>query len=135
MANRLHFLITDVAKDSRSLLTYTVTVASLDGVGTQARGTTLWPSLPAFGDGGLASCDFTLLNSGSSRGAEAPYDTDTYRLIVSTDARGWEVRLPNALATAKFGQHVKVTARVKLTATSISDPSKTATGTCTAFGF
>ncbi|WP_370946574.1 M6 family metalloprotease domain-containing protein [Amycolatopsis sp. cg5] len=146
-ANRLHFLITDVAKDTRGVLTYTVTVASLDGMGTQARGTTLWPAPPAFGDGGLASCDFTLLNSGSSRGAEAPYDTDTYRLTASTESKGWEVRLPNALATAKFGQHVKVgalakrsqggdlTARVKLTATSISDPSKTATGTCTAFGF
>jgi M6 family metalloprotease-like protein len=146
-ANRLHFLITDVARDSRGVLAYTVTVASLDGSGSQARGAALWPAPPAFGAGGLATCDFTLVNNGSAQGAQAPYDTDTYRLSVSTDARGWDVRLPNALATAKFGRHVRVgalakrsqgadfTARVKLTATSISDPSKTSTSSCTAFGF
>ncbi len=146
-ANRLHFLITDVARDRRGILSYTVTVASLDGSGSQARGAALWPAPPAFGQGGLATCDFTLVNTGSAKGAQAPFDTDTYRLSASTDARGWDVRLPNALATAKFGQHVQVgayakrsqggdfTARVRLTATSVSDPSKTATAKCTAFGF
>jgi hypothetical protein len=105
------------------------------------------PALPAFARGGLATCDFGLINTGSAKGAKAPYDTDTYRLSASTDARGWEVRLPNELTTAKFGGHVKVpayakrgaggdlAARVKLTATSVSDPSKTATASCTAFGF
>jgi M6 family metalloprotease-like protein len=146
-ANRLRFLITDVARDRRGILSYTVTVASLDGSGAQARGAAVTPAPPAFARGGLATCDFGLLNTGSAQGAKAPYDTDTYRLSVSTDARGWEVRLPNELATAKFGGHVKVpayakrgaggdlAARVKLTATSVSDPSKTATASCTAFGF
>lgn len=146
-ANRLRFLITDVTRDRRGILSYTVTVASLDGSGSQARGAALTPALPAIARGGLATCDFGLLNTGSARGAQAPYDTDTYRLSVSTDARGWQVRLPNALATAKFGGFAKVAAyakrdqggdlaaRVKLTATSVSDPSKTATASCPAFGF
>ncbi|MEU4667227.1 M6 family metalloprotease domain-containing protein [Amycolatopsis sp. NPDC023774] len=146
-ANRLHFLVTDLARDRRGVLSYTVTVASLDGSGPQARGAHLWPALPAFTKGGLATCDFRLLNTGSARGAKAPYDSDTYRLSASTDAKGWEIRLPNELATAKFGQTAQIaafakrtpgapyTARVNLTATSVSDPAKTSTTTCTAIGF
>ncbi|MBB4688810.1 M6 family metalloprotease domain-containing protein [Amycolatopsis jiangsuensis] len=146
-ANRLHFLVTDLERDSRGVLSYTVTVSSLDGSGPQSRGARLWPAPPAFTRGGLASCDFPLLNTGSARGAEAPYDTDTYRLSARTTANGWQVRLPNELATAKFGgtTHVPVsvkrgpgaphTARVQLTATSIADPAKTATAGCTAIGF
>jgi len=38
-------------------------------------------------------------------------------------------------AYAKRGQGGDLAARVKLTATSVSDPSKTATASCTAFGF
>ncbi|HKN54679.1 MAG TPA: peptidase M6, partial [Amycolatopsis sp.] len=146
-ANRLHFMITDVARDQQGLLSYTVTVASLDGAGAQGRGVSLWPSPPAFSRGGLATCDFGLFNTGSARGAQAPYDSDTYRLTASTGAKGWDVRLPNALATARFGGHDRavvyakrsgggdLAAQVRLTATSVSDPSKTATATCTAFGF
>ncbi|WP_051166217.1 M6 family metalloprotease domain-containing protein [Amycolatopsis orientalis] len=146
-ANRLRFLVTDLDRDSRGVLSYTITVASLDGAGPQARGAWLWPALPAFAQSGLATCDFRLANPGSARGATAPYDQDTYRLTASTDTRGWEVRLPNALATAKFGgsAHVQAyakrsagaphTARVRLTATSIADPTKTTTTACTAIGF
>ena len=89
------------------------------GAGPQTRGAAL-PALPAFTDGGLATCDFRLLNTGSARGAKAPYDSDTYRLSVSTDAKGWEVRLPagvrrlpNELATAKFGKTAPVRAYAK----------------------
>ncbi|WP_246411747.1 M6 family metalloprotease domain-containing protein [Amycolatopsis dendrobii] len=146
-ANRLRFLVTDLDRDSRGVLSYTVTVASLDGAGPQTRGAWLWPALPAFTRGGLATCDFRLSNQGSARGAAAPYDQDTYRLTASTDTRGWEVRLPNALATAKFGGSTQIqayakrsagaphTARVRLTATSIADPAKTTTTACTAIGF
>ncbi|MFI5608951.1 M6 family metalloprotease domain-containing protein [Amycolatopsis sp. NPDC051903] len=145
-ANRLRFLVTDLARDRRGVLSYTVTVASLDGSGSQTRGARLWPALPAFTQGGLAKCDFRLLNTGSARGAKAPYDTDTYRLSVATDTPGWEVRLPNELATAKFGQSTQVvayakrapsasrTAHVTLTATSVSDPGKTSTASCPAIG-
>jgi hypothetical protein len=146
-ANRLHFLVTDVKRDGSGILSYTVTVASLDGAGPQTRGAALLPARPAFTDGGLATCDFRLLNTGSARGAKAPYDSDTYRLSVSTDAKGWEVRLPNELTTAKFGKTASVrayakrapgaayTAPVKLTATSVADPSRTSTATCAAIGF
>ncbi|WP_328603947.1 M6 family metalloprotease domain-containing protein [Amycolatopsis sp. NBC_00345] len=146
-ANRLHFFVTDVKRDGSGILSYTVTVASLDGAGPQTRGAALLPALPAVTDGGLATCDFRLFNTGSARGAKAPYDSDTYRLSVSTDAKGWEVRLPNELTTAKFGKAAPVrayakrapgaayTAQVRLTATSVADPSRTSTATCAAIGF
>ncbi|RJQ87467.1 M6 family metalloprotease domain-containing protein [Amycolatopsis panacis] len=145
-ANRLHFLVTDLDRDAHGVLSYTVTVSSLDGSGPQTRGARLRPAPPAFARGGLATCDFALLNSGSAGGAAAPYDTDTYRLSARTSTGGWQVRLPNELATAKFGATTRVpvyakrtagapyTARVELTATSVADPAKTATTTCTALG-
>ncbi|MFD9895832.1 M6 family metalloprotease domain-containing protein [Amycolatopsis sp. NPDC059027] len=145
-ANRLRFLVTDVQRDKKGILSYTVTVASLDGSGDQARGVAAWPSSAAFARRGLAKCDFTLFNTGASRGAAAPFDSDTYRLSASTDARGWQVRLPNELATAKFGEQANAVAyarhgsdaapvaKVRLTATSVSDPSKSATTTCVAVG-
>ncbi|GAA4533045.1 M6 family metalloprotease domain-containing protein [Amycolatopsis samaneae] len=145
-ANRLHFLVTNVERNKDGILSYTVTVASLDGSGDQARGVVTWPTSAAFAHRGLARCDFALFNTGSARGAAAPFDTDTYRLSASTDARGWEVRLPNELATARFGQQVNAVAyarhgsgaapvaKVRLTATSVSDPAKSATTTCVAVG-
>ncbi|MEC3980185.1 M6 family metalloprotease domain-containing protein [Amycolatopsis sp. H20-H5] len=146
-ANRLHFLITDVSRDRRGVLSYTITVASLDGSGSQARGVSLLPALPAFTNGGLASCSFPVFNTGNARGAAAPYDTDTYRLSATTSAKGWEVRLPNELSTLKFGGRAQLgvdakraagadhLARVQLTATSVSDPSKKATSFCSVFGY
>ena len=56
--------------------------------------------------------------------------------------KGWQAVLPNALTTAKFGATAQVkvavaanataadTGVVRLTATSVSDPAKTATKTC-----
>nr|WP_246258358.1 M6 family metalloprotease domain-containing protein [Amycolatopsis anabasis] len=146
-ANRLRFLVTDVARDQNGVLSYTVTVASLDGAGQQERGVALWPSAPAYAFGGLATCRFPVFNTGRANGATAPFDADTYRLTATTASKGWAVRLPNELVTAKFGQHVPATVYAKrgeggshlgtvtLTATSVGDPGKTATATCTAFGF
>ena len=87
------------------------------------------------------------LRDGRGIGDRIDEDRMTGRRIASTGAKGWDVRLPNALATARFGGHDRavvyakrsgggdLAAQVRLTATSVSDPSKTATATCTAFGF
>ncbi|MEU8417453.1 M6 family metalloprotease domain-containing protein [Amycolatopsis japonica] len=146
-ANRLKFLVSDVERDRKGVLSYVITVASLDGSGSQARGVSLWPSAPAFAKQGLASCSFPVINTGNAKGAAAPFNTDTYRLSASTSAKGWEVRLPNELSTVPFGGRSSATAHakraaggdhvahIKLTATSIADPAKTATSVCTAFAF
>jgi hypothetical protein len=69
-----------------------------------------------------------------------------YRVKATVDGRGWNVVVPNQLATAGFGQYVQVpvhakkdgsgplVTQVKLTATSESDPTKKATANCTVIG-
>jgi hypothetical protein len=130
-ANRPRFLVSDVARDR---------------AGPQARGVAMWQSALAFAFGGLATCRFPVFNTGKANGAVVPYDTDSYRLGAATTSPGWQVRLPNELATARSGgqEPVTVYARrgpggspfgtVSLTATSAADPAKTATATCTTFG-
>jgi M6 family metalloprotease-like protein len=153
-ANRLHFYILDVKRDATGVLSYTVAVKSLDGDGgPSAHGV-------ALADGTVTSdgkptnrgvtCTFPLTNTGSysaggqqhPENAAAYLTSDVYRLSADVDGAGWDVALPNALATAKFGAvtEVKVAVSataaaspvgyVKLTATSESDPTKTVTKPC-----
>ena len=144
--NRLHFYVVDRQRDARGVLSYTLAVRSLDGAGPHQRGV----ALTAPGDGRItdstATATFTLTNTGKTAtvAAEAHptdatryIDGDVYRLGVSVDGAGWKAALQNALAAVKTGasQPVQVfiardatsaaTARVTLTATSESDPSKT----------
>jgi M6 family metalloprotease-like protein len=102
------------------------------------------------GGAGATSCTFDLTNTGAGattteghpENASAWLGSDVYRLSASATGSGWGVELPNALATAKAGETVDVSAyvtrtktasktgSVTLTAVSESDPSKTATATC-----
>ncbi|WP_431906718.1 M6 family metalloprotease domain-containing protein [Micromonospora carbonacea] len=153
-ANRLHFYIIDLKRDSAGSLSYTVAVRSLDGTGgPSTHGVTL-------GKGEVTStgkptnrgvtCSFELTNSGSysAGGQQHPEDataylkSDVYRLSAEVAGKGWRTWLPNPLATAQFGKSTTVrvsvgataaaadTGFVKLTATSESDPSKTVTKQC-----
>jgi len=129
--NRLHFYIVDVRRDSRGILSYTIGVRNLDGAGSRKRGV----SVTAKG------CAFQLANTGEA--AAAPFDRDIYRLSVSTEGRGWNAELQNALAALKADESAAVpvfithasgstrAARVTLKAVSESDPSKTASASCT----
>lgn len=153
-ANRLHFYVTDVKRDGQAILSYTVAVRSLDGSGPQARGVKLLPAAGIPTGKGVATCSFPLFNTGKAAAAQGthPEDVsaylngDVYRLKAEVAGAGWSVQLPNALAAVDFGKHaaVKVNAlradggsrlgKVKLTATSESDPTKTMTATCLAVG-
>jgi M6 family metalloprotease-like protein len=153
-ANRLHFYVLDVKRDKKGVLSYTVAVRSLDGSGPQRRGVRVLPTFGVPNRDGLATCDFPVFNTGRSAAPAGthPEDVskylngDVYRVSATVDGRGWTVDVPNALATAKFGDHVRVpvyakksgsgprVTNVKLTATSESDPSKKATATCTVVG-
>jgi M6 family metalloprotease-like protein len=150
-ANRLHFYVLDLRRDSDGELTYTVAVRSLDGAGPQRRGARVLPTIAVPNRDGLATCDFSLQNSGAraSTAGEHPenvaryLDSDVYRLSATVTGAGWAAKVPNALATAEFGRYVEVpvyakrdgagprSATVTLTATSESDPSKSSTATCT----
>ncbi|GGL07930.1 M6 family metalloprotease domain-containing protein [Mangrovihabitans endophyticus] len=153
-ANRLHFYALGVRRDRTGVLTYTVAVRSLDGSGgpsthgvTLGKGTVTSGGKPTHRG---VRCTFDLTNTGaySAGGQQHPEDvtayttSDVYRLSADVAGRGWRVALPNALATAKFGARTTVdvavaastdaadTGFVKLTATSESDPSATATRQC-----
>jgi M6 family metalloprotease-like protein len=150
-ANRLHFYVLDVRRDRAGELAYTVAVKSLDGAGPQRRGVRVLPTAGRPNHSGLATCEFPLVNTGRSAPPAGQHpedvarylDGDVYRLAADVDGHGWTVDIPNQLATADFGKSVRVpvyvlrshsaahVAKVHLTATSESDPSKTATATCT----
>ncbi|RYP73957.1 hypothetical protein DL771_003268 [Monosporascus sp. 5C6A] len=152
-ANRLQFYVLATSRDSSGVLHYTVGVRSLDGSGASTYGLDM-------GDGYVAersaaavtaagvTCIFELTNTGSyaagpgARQDLSRYLADVYRLSAEVDAEGWRVVLPNALATAKFGEptmarvavgaasNSTASAVVTLTATSESDPSVSVTKEC-----
>ncbi len=142
--NRLHFYAIDLRRDNDGILVYTVAVRSLDGAGPQRRGTTITPpagrsSLKVGQEATPAT--FTLANTGATadEAAGPHFDSDVYRLSVSVEGRGWTGRLRNALAAVKAGSSTETTvyvscepgasksATVTLSATSESDPSRSAT--------
>ena len=151
-ANRLHFYVTNLHRNSKGELSYTVAVRSLDGAGPQKRGVRVLPTVGLPGRDGVSTCAFPLTNTGKSAPpqGEHPEDVakylngDVYRLTTTITGKGWTASLPNALATATAGSTIKVPVRAKhagkaapiakitLTATSESDPTKKSTTTCVA---
>jgi hypothetical protein len=152
-ANRLHFYIIGKHTDSDGILHYTIGVQSFDGTGPQTRGVKLAaaPATQAPDTGEWSTCTFPLTNTGvaaTTDPATNPSDatqylnSDVYRLSAFATGTGWTAQLEDVLATAKFGDTTSVpvyvsradgasqTGRVTLTATSVSDPSKTATAVC-----
>ncbi|TWP47989.1 M6 family metalloprotease domain-containing protein [Lentzea tibetensis] len=152
-ANRLHFYVLDVKRDQQGVLSYTVAIRSLDGAGPQQRGVRVMPTTGNTGSDGVATCRFPLLNTGRAATPTAQHpedvtqyiDGDVYRVSAKAEGSGWSVSVPNVLATAKFGGRVDVpvhakrdggamVSKVTLTATSESNPARTATASCTVSG-
>ncbi|GGJ78344.1 peptidase M6 [Pilimelia anulata] len=150
-SNKLHFYVLDVQRAADGTVRYAVAVRSLDGSGPSTRGVTLSAGVPGDGSptGAGVACTFDLANTGRYvAGGKHPEDvaaqlqSDVYKLTASVAGDGWRAVLPNALATAAFGRSVPVrvavgataqaaeTGVVTLTATSVSDPTKTASGEC-----
>ncbi|MGH3023014.1 MAG: immune inhibitor A domain-containing protein [Gaiellaceae bacterium] len=138
---RLHFYVLDTYRDEDGVLSYDLGVRHLDGAGPFERGVEMANARKRGTNNPLlANCEFPLRNSGEA--GEGILDSDIYRLSASSSSDDWEVTLPNALAYAKAGERVKVSVlalrdpqgdastTVTLTATSESDPSKSATRTC-----
>lgn len=152
-ANRLHFYVLNLRRDRLGQLSYTVAIRSLDGAGPQRRGVRVLPTA-GIPRGGYSTCSFPLLNTGRTAPAQGQHpedvsrylNNDVYRVSASVNGRNWSVQVPNELATAKAGQLVQVPvhvkqdasgarlARVTLTATSESDPTKRSTASCLVLG-
>ncbi|MFC6084278.1 M6 family metalloprotease domain-containing protein [Sphaerisporangium aureirubrum] len=153
-ANRLHFYIIGKHRDKKGILSYTVAVRSLDGAGPQRRGVKLLPTATITKGTDWATCQFPLTNTGkkATPQGEHPEDvsaylnSDVYRLSASTSTKGWTTWTPNQLTALEFGkttlipievQRTKTAprlAKITLTATSESDPTKNSTTTCAAVG-
>lgn len=153
-ANRLHFYVTDLQRDRDGELSYTVAVRSLDGSGPQKHGVRLLPAAGLPTAKNTSTCKFPLFNTGKAAPAQGQHpedvsaylNSDLYRLKAEVQGKGWTAQLPNALSSVAFGKQSLVSvnavraaggdrlARVKLTATSESDPSKTVTATCHVIG-
>ncbi len=144
-ANRLHFYILDVKRDRKGTLTYTVAVRSLDGAGTQRRGVRVLPGVGIPAGNGVSTCKFPVFNTGQ-KVSDPRASGDVYRLKTEVQGNGWTTQLPNELSAIQAGDQSLVTvnairaaggdrlAKVKLTATSESDPTRTATATCQVIG-
>jgi M6 family metalloprotease-like protein len=139
-ANRLHFYVLDLKRDSKGVLSYTVAIRSLDGAGAQQRGVKVSDGKATDAGSGWVRCTVPLRNSG--KGGSGRYASDVYRLTASVSGKGWQIRVPNELATAQAGGRTLAevwakpgagadrNARLQVKATSESDPGKADTGTC-----
>jgi hypothetical protein len=151
-ANNLHIYVLGTYTDARGIRHDIIGVQNPDGSGPQTRGVavaagTTSPKTPAW----ATDCSFPLTNNGTDAPTDPalhPQDeraylhNDIYRLAASVQGSGWSAQLYNNLTTAAFGQTVQVPvyvtrtaahaghATVTLTATSVSDPTKTASATC-----
>lgn len=146
-ANGLHMYIIAIARDDTGILRYTVGARSLESASSGSYGVEMSAGKVAASGPKGHMCSFELTNSGSAGSSDAGdlseyLQSDIYRLSAEVEGEGWRVKLPNALATAKFGEsttasvavgaaeHAEEDAVVTLTATSESDPDVSVTKEC-----
>ena len=119
-------------------------IARTTGAGPFARGVAVGaPTKTAVRQGFIATCTFPLTNTGQA--GTGMFDSDIYRIAAESLNDDWDVVLPNALAAVKAGETAQIPVHVvrnpdvedgdarttvRLTATSETDSSKTATRTC-----
>jgi hypothetical protein len=152
-ANNLHVYLLDTYTDARGIRHDIVGVQNPGGAGPQTRGVAVTTGTTrGKTPGWAADCSFPVTNTGVDAPTNPslhPQDeraflhNDIYRLSVSVQGSGWSAQLYNNLTTAAFGQTARVPvyvtrarasaehATVTLTATSVSDPTKAASSTCT----
>ncbi len=150
--NNLRFFILNRSEVS-GIVHYQIAVQNLAGNGPHARGVTVDNPTPSFLTENYGHCNFNLNNTGTfssftnghpeTSDLTSAVSNDVYRLSTSvTSGTGWAAQLPNELAYAAFGASTNVpvyitrteaadeNATISLTATSVSDPTKTSTATC-----
>lgn len=148
-ANKLHFYIININRDSTGVLRYTVGVRSLDGSGPSKRGLKLDKAELVSGkpSSGGALYTIELKNKGNYKENKNPtakhpgdvtkfLNSDVYRVRAEITGKGWKVEVPNALATAENDKTTTVSvavgadkgaekeARVTVSVSSESDPEK-----------
>lgn len=145
-ANGLHFYVLDLKRDAGGILSYKVAVRSLAGSGARVRGVAVGQAAKAGVEPSrIASCTFPVRNTGAG-GPSATHpgalESDVFRISTASSGSGWTAWTPNAVVTASPGASVQVpvyasrtpgsanNTDITLTATSESDPTRTATMKC-----
>jgi hypothetical protein len=141
--NSLHFYVLAKHADENGVITYDIGVRRTTGAGPFTRGVAVGaPAKTPQRQGFIATCTFPVTNTGAA--GTGMFDSDIYRISAETLDDDWDAVLPNALAAVKAGQTAQVPVHVvknpnvegdarttvRLTATSETDSSKTATRTC-----
>jgi M6 family metalloprotease-like protein len=141
--NALHFYVLAKHTDANGVISYDLGVRRTTGAGPFTRGVAVGaPTKTAVRQGFIATCTFPLTNTGQA--GTGIFDSDVYRISAETLDDDWDAVLPNALAAVKAGQTAQIPVHVvrnpdvdgdarttvRFTATSETDPSKTATRTC-----
>ena len=153
--NGLHLYVLGRHRSSKGTLSYTVAARSLQDTSGIEYGAELSAgSVVSTAAGAEASagvfCSFNLRNNGTQKHetssdkveAQKYTSSDIYRLSATVSGSGWEVQVPNEVATAQFGQEVSVLvaakasegshteATVTLKVTSESDKNAVAVAEC-----
>jgi M6 family metalloprotease-like protein len=144
-SNKLHLYVVDINRDETGVLHYTVGVKSLDGSGPSEHGVELGePQVeaatgsyapPTAAEGTLYTIELKNTGSYVASNASHPQDlsaylnADIYRVEAEVEGSGWRVEVPNALATAPFGE--STTVRVAVAPGSNSTGEATITLTVT----
>jgi M6 family metalloprotease-like protein len=145
-ANRLHFYVLDLRKNSEGILSYMIGIKSLDGPVLQKQGIDITPPSSFRMNEDTGNCTFLLKDTGgkketdhatSEKNRSAFPDYDIYRISASIVGEGWDVKLLNSLVSIRQGHSEEVpvfisctkgcskSAKVIFTVRSESDPSKT----------
>ena len=154
--NRLHFYVLNTQRDASGVQSYDVAIRSLDGAGPHVRGVSVAQPTLALNPAGVSACTFKVGNTGATVPVTAPAaplddpnavdNVDVYRLSATSSTSAVQVHLTNALAAIKPGATADVPVYVQgtdprafngvvnLTATSESDPTRTATAACSLTG-
>ncbi len=147
--NNLHFYVVGTRRGDDGVLRYQVAVRRV-GQGDPFRRNVAVDRPTKKRASGLVTCRFPVTNTG--RAATGPitgggaagadmFEFDVFRVSATSSSAGWTVTLPNVLAAAKALETVQVPVHVvheggaggttvTLTATSETDPTKTASRTC-----
>ena len=133
----VHYYILDTWRDADGVLQYKIAARSLSGAGDYERGVELDTPQWTILDESTNRLEVPLTNTGEA--GEGLFASDVYRITSTVEGDGWETWQPHEVVAAAEDETIPVevyaisedgadeAALVTITATSESDPSKSAT--------
>lgn len=146
--NSLHFYVTDLERDAESVLSYTVSIKSLDGDGPHKRGVQVKDThAKAAKAGAISVCSFPVKNTGVAKDVSGSQPENVSKYVASDVYRvsakatdGSKIYLPSKIVGIDNGKSTKVDVRVarksfdaagKITLKVVSESNSSVSGTAT----